>query len=132
MALDEVRTAAIELLPDCRLTTPKRTTRIVNKLGSINYTPLFCANCGADGGMVPEYVPQVQGYNFAFYLCDPCAEKWSALAGTMLIPDQAYWLKLREMQMSDYGHELTSEEVVIELQNPTSKLSRFVSERRDK
>lgn len=57
---------------------------------------IFCANCGADGGFIPETGP-----HFAFYLCTPCSEKWSPLVGTMMIPDGVFWERAADEQRKE-------------------------------
>lgn len=75
------------LLPDSR---PKVQRNII-KLNGANWCPIFCANCGKDGGLVPE-----ENMTFAFYLCESCAEKWSPLVDTYMVPDEVFWQKVRE------------------------------------
>ena len=55
----------MEILPDCRLKSPKG----IAFHRSSNWVPIFCANCGAEGGFVPE-----ENMTFAFYQCQECAE----------------------------------------------------------
>ena len=87
---------------------------------------LFCANCGRPGGLVfrTDY-DAVK--NFAFYLCDPCAFKWAPLTDTGIVPDEAFWAKVKECLAEDFDHELTPLEIAEALkdeQNPLSKLCR--------
>ena len=111
-----------EFLPDSR---PK-TQRNVVRLGQLNWVPIYCANCGADGGLVPE-----ENCNFAFYLCIPCSEKWSPLVGTMMVPDEVFWQRVKDEQLSKYGRELTPEEMVEVLTNERSTLSLLCKDRQD-
>jgi len=99
-----------EILPDSRLKNPKRVT---NHLG-YNWIPIYCANCGADGGFVPE-----DNMNFAFYLCDPCAEKLPPIDGTYVMPDEVFWKKLEEAQIEKYGHLLSVTEMAKEVDQGT-------------
>ena len=48
---------------------------------------------------------------FAFYLCNKCAEKWAPLAGTMAMPDEVFWQKVKEEQLARYGRVLTPYEL---------------------
>jgi hypothetical protein len=114
-----------DLLPDSRLAQPTGVKRLVNKLGSLNYVPIFCANCGAEGGMVPE-----ENMTFAFYLCNPCAEKWTPLVDTCMVPDQLFWQKVNEAQLENYGRILSGPEIQKELQDPNSILSMLAREKR--
>ena len=105
-----------DVLPDSR-------TKVQNKsvfFRGIYWTPIFCANCGADGGLVPS-----ENCNFAFYLCTPCSEKWQALLGTHCEPDTIFWQKVKDEQMERYGRELSPpemEEVLKDENNPLTKL----------
>lgn len=87
---------------------------------------IFCANCGHDGGLVPE-----DNCNFAFYLCDPCAEKWSPLVDTMLVPDELFWQKVKQEQMEKYGRELTGAELAEILKDDSNPLTKLCKDRKD-
>jgi hypothetical protein len=69
-----------------------RRTKIDLSISShgLNWFYLFCANCGADGGRVLE---TELGNEFAFYLCNPCAEKHGEIAGTFMVPDGAFGIR---------------------------------------
>jgi hypothetical protein len=75
--------------------------------GGVPWVAIACANCGADGGLVPE-----AACDFAFYLCDPCSKKWSPLAGTLDIPDEVFWQKVKEEQLDKFGRELSARETL--------------------
>lgn len=90
----------------------------------LSWVPIFCANCGADGGFIPE-----QGPAFAFYLCDPCAEIWSPLAGTLAVPDEVFWEKIKQEQIERYGRELSGDEVAEALKDPQHVLSKLTKDR---
>jgi hypothetical protein len=77
-----VKSEVLPLLPDSR---PKIQRNVQFHLG-LNWTPIYCANCGADGGFVPE-----DNCNFAFYLCNSCAEKLPPIEGTYRVPDEVFW-----------------------------------------
>jgi hypothetical protein len=74
-------------LPDCRTIRPLNAKR--HRLA--NWVPMYCANCGADGGYVPEDMKQV-----AFYLCDSCWEKHGAIAGAMAVSDDVFRKQFEE------------------------------------
>lgn len=74
--------------------------------GGTPYAPCFCVNCGARGPMVAAG-PQ----NFAAWLCDPCAEKWSPMFGLMLVPDEVHWELQRQEQVEKYGRALSPGEL---------------------
>ena len=71
---------SIELLPDSR--AKNVTGRVFTMNGT--WVPVFCANCGKDGGLCPE-----ENMTFLFYLCVTCNETYGAIAGTMVMPRPA-------------------------------------------
>lgn len=113
----------IDLLPNCL-------TRKIDWNLSRNgqtWLYLYCANCGADGGRILECeVPNKE--EFAFYLCDPCAEKHGAITGTMMVPDELIFQKIAEAQVEKYGGLLTPQQLAIELQDETSLMSKLKKE----
>ena len=116
---------AVDTLPDSRLKDAgKGIVRLpFANLCPMNWVPIFCANCGAAGGYVPE-----ENCTFAFYLCNACAEKWSPLAGTMAVPDEVFWQKVKEAQIEKYGRELTAPEVEAALKDGDSILARLAKD----
>jgi len=84
---------------------------------------IYCASCGADGGRVLE-----NDYDFAFYLCNDCADKYGDIDGMYMEPDQVFWNKLYNAQMEEYGRLLTPEEIAIELQEKTSLMTKLKKE----
>src|SRR6476660_5281004 len=92
----------VDLLPDCRTrTAPAGVNR--GLLGT--WLPVYCANCGADGGLVPEDTT-----TFLFYLCNTCAETHGQVAGTMLMPDEVFFDLLAQEQIETCGRYLTPDE----------------------
>jgi hypothetical protein len=116
-----------ELLPNCIATRSERTIVWAN---GMKWIPIFCANCGKDGGQVLEGDWE-RVKNFAFYLCDPCAEKWSPLANMAISPDEAFWRKVRTAQIEEFGRELTPEEIVEALKDGEHILSKLARDRHD-
>ena len=115
----------IEILPNSLTSTPKVDYNL-SRNGQ-TWLFLFCANCGADGGRVLETdVPNAE--QFAFYLCNPCAEKHGNIPGTMMVPDEVIFAKVREAQFEEYGRLLTGEEIAIELQDDSSLMSKLKKE----
>lgn len=95
------------LLPDCR---PKRSLHVIRGAWG-HWVPIFCANCGAPGGYVPE-----ENMTFAFYLCEKtqndCAGKWGHLAATQYVePDRVFWERVNQEQLSTYGRLLSPTEL---------------------
>lgn len=116
-----------EVLPNCIAT---RSAKVVQWANGMRWIPIFCANCGKSGGMVLE-TDWERVKNFAFYLCDPCGEKWSPLADYAIAPDEAFWMKVREAQIEDYGRELTGVELVEILKDDTHRITRLCKDRQD-
>lgn len=108
------------LLPDCRA----RQSRAVSRGGQGMWRPVFCANCGTDGGLVPE-----EGVTFLFYLCNACAETYGAIAGTMLMPDEVFFETLRQVQLEEHGHYLTPAEWQVVGEDPTHPLWTILRDR---
>jgi len=48
---------------------------------------------------------------FLFYLCNQCVETHGQVAGTMLMPDEIFFEKLKQEQLDKYGRYLTQEEL---------------------
>ena len=108
------------VLPDSRLKRPVG----IKFRGGVAWQPIFCANCGADGGLVPE-----ENCNFAFYLCDPCHDKHGAVAGTMVMPDEVFWAKVQSAQIEKYGRVLSPDEQIEALKSTDSLLSKLAKDR---
>jgi hypothetical protein len=110
------------VLPDSRLTTDPKKGAFFH-LG-LWWTKIYCANCGADCGGVPE-----ENCDFAFWLCNNCAERHGAIADTYMMPDEVYWAKVSEFQLEKYGRHLTPQELEQALDDPTHPLHRLARER---
>lgn len=113
-----------DVLPDSRLkhiVTPKG--RVFTAAGA--FVPVFCANCGADGGLCPE-----EGMTFMFYLCNGCAEKYGKIAGTLMMPDEVFWQRLKDEQMASYGRYLTEQELLAVVEANASPLATLLNSRR--
>ena len=89
------------LLPDCR--SSKHLSIYCGVNGQ--WEKVFCANCGADGGMCPA-----ENMTFLFYLCNQCAEAYGQIAGTMIMPDEVFYQKLADEQIERYHRYLTIDE----------------------
>jgi hypothetical protein len=97
------------------------------EIKGIPHVPIFCANCGADGGWVPRAA--IEDKAFQFYLCNPCGEKWAPLAGLMLIPDDVFAQKVAAAQLEHDGRYLTPDEVGEALKDPQHYLSKLAKDR---
>ena len=73
-----------DILPDSR--TKRTVGRVFSKGLFSTWVPIYCANCAADGGLVPE-----ENMTFAFWLCNNCFETFGKIAGVMMIPDEVFW-----------------------------------------
>lgn len=80
-----------DVLPDSRAKSGKGVVQTKTPLGLM--VPIYCANCGTEGGMVPE-----RNMTFAFWLCDPCFETYGHITGTMVQPDQEFWAQVKADQ----------------------------------
>lgn len=111
-----------EIAPDCRTGIP-----FVGVYGYMQ--PVYCANCGVQG-------PWVLGEDmtFAFWLCDNklngCFEKYGEIAGTMVMPDQVFWEKIKNESIDQYGRELTHMELDIIAAEDSSPLATLIKEGR--
>ncbi len=89
---------------------------------------IYCASCGVDGGRVLKTdVPNRE--EFAFYLCEPCAQKYGNIAGMWAEPDALFWQKVKEAQLEHHHRELTATEILKELDDPHSYLNQLVRDR---
>lgn len=94
----------------------------------IPWIPIFCANCGKDGGWIPE-----ETKDFAFYICEsPCGEKWDPIIGTYVVPDEVFWEHAKQVQLEKYGRELQPYEVVEALKDGNHILSKLAKDRHKK
>ena len=104
-----------DILPDSRAKTVKG--RISVK--GTTFIPIYCANCGADGGGVPE-----EHVTFAFYLCTPCCETWGPIAGTYTEPDAVFFEKVRQAQLEEkVGDDILAKTLTYKY-HPLTKLAR--------
>jgi hypothetical protein len=101
-----------------------RETKGRKTIGGWIWIPIFCANCGRDGGMIPE-----DQKDFAFYLCEPCAVTWGQVAGTMLVPDEVFWERVKQAQLEHDGRELAASEVGEALKDDEHYLSKLAKDR---
>ena len=108
-----------DILPDSRTQTVKGRVSVKGTM----FVPIYCANCGADGGGVPE-----EHMTFAFYLCNSCYEKWGHVAGTYAEPDAVFFEKVRQAQLEECGRELNADELKTVLADPSHPISKLARE----
>ena len=88
---------------------------------------LYCASCGKEGGRVMDtYLPA----QYAFYLCEECAGKFGEVAGCTKTPDDVFFEKVASAMQEEYGAILTEPEVVRELGDPNSIITKLDNEGR--
>lgn len=75
--------------------------------------------------MVPE-----ENMTFAFWLCKKCETTCGEIAGTMMMPDEVFWQKMKQEQLETYGRFLTEQEVVQVIEADASPLATLIKERR--
>jgi hypothetical protein len=107
----------LDILPDSRA----KTARGIVSVRGTNYIPIFCANCGKQGGGVSQ-----EHVTFCFWLCDHCYEKWGAVAGVSFVPDEVFWEKVKAAQLEEYGHILDADEIFLEAAKPESIIAKLV------
>lgn len=110
-----------DLLPDSRA---RETRGRVFTAGGV-MIPVYCANCGTDGGLVPEH-----GMTFVFYLCTPCAKTHGPIAGMMMMPDEVFFERLKQEQLASFGRYLTEQELTAVVEADASPLATLLNERR--
>jgi hypothetical protein len=114
------------VLPDSRMRDHQKGTihgRMANMVDKLNWTPIFCANCGKPYGYVPT-----ENCTFACWLCDPCADKWGTQYGLAFMPDEIFAANVVAEQMEKHGRGLTNEEVVAVEQSSCNSLSQLLRE----
>jgi hypothetical protein len=108
-----------DLLPDSRA---KNTTGRIFR-GSQAWVPIFCANCGREAGLCPE-----ENMTFLFYQCEPCARTYGAIAGTMSMPDEVFYEKLKQEQLASHGRYLTELELAAIVEADASPLATLIKQ----
>ena len=102
-----------DVLPDSRLHSALGTfmadwTLPDGRVERIEVQPVFCANCGAEHGFVPK-----DNTTWAFFLCNPCFDKWGVPAGLMVQSDADFWESVHQEMLAKFGRALTSVEVEV-------------------
>lgn len=115
---------SLEILPNSLTRNPKVDIGMSGRGG--NWLYLFCANCGKDGGRVLETDLPKQ---FAFYLCDPCAEKLGEITGCWMEPDEVFRKKVADAMIEKYGRMLEIPEIVEALKDESHILTKLTRER---
>ena len=127
-----------DILPDSRIEPPKaaapadvlpesRARETKGRIFTANgvWIPIFCANCGIEGGKVPE-----EGMTFAFWLCRKCEITYGKVTGVMCLPDEVFWEKLKQEQLAHFGYYPTQEELAKVLEEDASPLATLLKQGR--
>ncbi len=77
--------------------------------------------------MVPE-----ENMTFAFWLCDPCAERMGRITCTMAVPDEVFWEMVKQEQVEKHGRVLSNEELQAVADANSSPLATLIQEGRHK
>lgn len=119
--------STLDFLPNCLAKTEKTDWSISRPGWEWSY--LFCGSCGADGGRVLKtYLPK----EFAYYICEGCLAKYGTVVGTYVEPDEVFRQKVVEAMQENYGHVLTESEILYELGDPSSTISKLEKEGKGK
>lgn len=109
-----------EILPDSR-TRGGRGAKI-GRWG-VYWVPVYCANCGVFYGTVPE-----ESCTFAFWLCQPCFQKYGAVAGTMVEPEHVFWQHVNAEMEEKHGRILSPEELQVIVDADSSPLASLLKQ----
>ena len=107
------------ILPDCRMKDRRQFSQTMLGIS----VPVFCANCGVHGGEAPA------DSTFLFYLCTKCAETYGQIAGTMLMPDEVFFEKVKQEQLEAHRRFLTEAELITIVEADASPLATLLKER---
>lgn len=110
-----------DVLPESRARQTKG--RVFTAIGC--YIPVFCANCGIEGGLVPE-----EGMTFAFWLCRKCEGTYGVITSMMRLPDEVFWEKLKQEQLAHFGYYPSQEELAKVLEEDASPLATLLKQGR--
>jgi hypothetical protein len=125
--VDSVHSTSLIVPPDSRLQDrSKGSVRgEFGAHGSINWVPIFCANCGKPNGYVPE-----ENMSFVCWLCNDCSVKCGPELSTMMIPDEIFWQTVRHEQLERYGRLLDPKELHAVAESSCTPLSTLLREKR--
>ena len=120
--------SALDVLPDSRLQSDIGAVMIDwplpnGKTVRTECVPTFCANCGKDGPFCPR-----DNTTWTFWLCQPCFDKFGALAGTLAVPDHEFWKKVEQEMLDKYGRALDQFELAALAEQGWGPLAKLVKE----
>lgn len=108
-----------DILPDSRAKVTRG--RVFDKHGTC-WLPVFCANCGKEGGLVTE------SCTFAFWICNPCEKTHGHITGLMRVPDQQFYENMAQEQIAYAGRPMTHQELLAAAANGPSPLATLIRE----
>lgn len=110
----------MDILPDSRAKTDRG--HVIQ--GSVKWVPVFCANCGKEGGLVTETC------TFAFWICGPCEKRCGAILapGYARIPDQVFYEKMAQEQLEHFGRPATRNELLQIVAEDCTPLATLIKE----
>jgi hypothetical protein len=111
-----------DYLPDSRTKHAKGVVRSPQG----NMRPIFCANCGAPQGMVPE-----QHITFAFALCMKCEETHGIPAHFYREPDEVFWERVNNAMAEEEKktqQAMTPVSLALKLEDPSSVFAKLAEE----
>lgn len=115
--------STLDLLPNCLARESKVDWSMSSPGWEWEY--LFCGSCGTDGGRVLKtYLPK----EFAYYICEDCLEKYGHVVGTYVEPDEIFRQKVVQAMQEEYGGTLTEAQILDELKDPSSVISKLEKE----
>jgi hypothetical protein len=112
-----------DVLPIC--TTREIRGRVL--IEGVWCVPCYCMNCHRQHGFCNEPGP---GSGYVGYLCEKCAETWSPLIGTMIVPDAVHAHRCRDEMLESHGREMTEAEILVALDDASSPLAKLARERK--
>lgn len=117
------------ILPDSRLRDRNKgvVRGTVEGFGCINWTPIYCADCGKFYGWVPT-----DNCDFVCWLCDTpnggCSAKHGAEYGLAFMPNEVFWEKVKWEQLEKHGRLLSPVEVQAIADSGCSPLATLIRE----
>ena len=87
------------------------------------WVPVFCANCGVEGGKCPE-----KNMTFIFWLCNACFKTHGQITGTMVVPDKVFFDKIAQEQKEAHGRYLSHDELLQVVAEDSSPLATLLKE----
>lgn len=111
-----------DILPDSRLRTVHSTRRSVFDKNGVEWIPVFCANCGKEGGLVTTTC------TFAFWICGSCEKTHGHITTMMRVPDHEFYEKLKNEQLEMAGRPLTQSEIAQVIAEDATPLAKLIKE----